>query len=142
MRGNNLVYSPKPIESGSNFEMLRDMVYLYSIYRKLKGEVKSPLRHSLCVLLTIYILHGYNKEVKTKAESILGVKRQAITSHNKDLRDAGYLVPDKMNSVINYLSPGLLKMKEYYTKCVEKGQDFVCFFAYTLTEGNEEGSIL
>lgn len=137
MKPTDIVYGSKPILVDSDFEMLRQMVYLYSVQRQIKGEVERPLRPKLTSLLVIYMLNGYNRDSKKKAQKMLNSKHYVITSLNKEVRDSGYLVADEMNTFVNYVCPALRKMVDYYNICKEEGKDFTYIYAFNVRQGSE-----
>jgi hypothetical protein len=134
MKPTDIVYSSKPILADSEFEMLRTMVYLYSVQRQIKGEVQRPLRPKLTTLLVLYMLEGYNRDAKKKAQKLLHAEHYVITSLNKEVRDLGYLIAEEMNTHANNLCPALVKMKEYYDICKSAGDGFTYLYAFNIKE--------
>lgn len=139
MKPTDMIYSSKPILADSDFEMLRNMVYLYSIQRQMKGDVQRPLRPKLTTLLVLYMLEGYTKESKRKAQTMLKAEHYVITSLNKEVRDSGYLIAEEMNTHINKVCPALAKMVEYYHICKSAGKDFTYLYAFNIKQ-DEQGS--
>ena len=136
MNKKTLLFKPSAIESSSDFEMLKSMIYLYSCHRKLSGRASTPLRSALLTLLALYVKFGYSKDTKVKAEKILGLETHAINSLNHQLRGAGYLEVDDNNTTINHLCKPLKTLGEYYKKSVDSQQDFI--FAFHLKFGENE----
>ena len=136
----DIIYNPPSVEVQTDFDKVKGMVTLYSLYRKLKGEVRGLLNDQLCTLLSIYVINGYSKEVKEKAAKIIGTKYHNITQLNKKLRDSGYIYPDTYNSNINFVCEPLAVLGGYYQTCTKEGKDFV--FAFTLSHKDEEGSLI
>lgn len=113
------MFSPRKIKVSDEFEVLRVMVFMYSSYRK-ASRPDDPkckvLRPKLIDLLCLYIMHGYNKETKEKANAVLELnKKEYLNSMNLELRKQGFLIQDKYNTRINHLNPALEKMKEYHS---------------------------
>lgn len=103
-----------PIKAKDEFEVLKNLLFLYSSSRNLKGLTQKKLRPKLVQLLSLYIKHGYSKATKDKAAKTLGVTKASINSMNLELRRGEYLIMDEWNTRINHLNPGLKKLADYY----------------------------
>lgn len=104
------------INSKNEFEVLENLVTLYSCYKNLAGVERKRLRYKLVTLLSIYIKYGYNKESKQKALEQLGVKRSNLNCLNSELRDGGFLIKSDMNTRDSFLHPELKELSDYYNR--------------------------
>lgn len=103
-----------PIKAKDEFEVLKNLLFLYSSFRNLKGLTQKKLRPKLVQLLSLYIKHGFSRATKDKAAKTLGVTKASINSMNLELRRGEYLIMDEWNSRINHLNPDLKKLADYY----------------------------
>ena len=103
-----------PIKAKDEFDVLKNLLFLYSSFRNLKGLTNKKLRPKLIQLLSLYIKHGFSRDTKTKAAKILGVTKASINSMNLELRRGDYLYKDVYNERINHLNPDLKKLSDYY----------------------------
>jgi hypothetical protein len=102
------------IKSKNEFQVLENLVTLYSCYRTLTGKKGKMLRSKLVTLLCIYIKHGYNSESKDIACRYLDLKKQNLNCLNSELRDGGFLIKNDMNNRESYLNEELQQLSDYY----------------------------
>lgn len=122
-----------PIKAKDEFEVLKNLLLLYSVFRGIKGLTTKKLRPKLVQLLSLYLKNGYNRETKDKAAKILGVTRASINSMNLELRRGEYLIMDEWNTRINHLNPELKKLSEYYVQ--NNSQSIFFLFDISVNEG-------
>lgn len=119
------VFKPNKIEAEDEFDLLCKMVYFVSCCRKLNGATKKILSEKMTYLLALYIKDGYSLKTKKKACDILGIKINAVNFMNSQLRTEGYLVMDKMNTNITYLSDLMSTLSSYYKNNEEGSHVFL-----------------
>lgn len=125
----------------SEFELMKQMVYLYSSFMVIKGHVRRPLKPRLVEVLAMYILLGYSKEVKREILRKCNLKNEAdLNCLNKELRDQNYLVKGKLNERNNELSESLKNLGLYHqaVKKLKPGSDLNMNFNFIFNQ-NEKG---
>ena len=106
-------FSPEVLVFDDELDKLRQLIILYSCHQKLNGKSSVIIRDKLVTLLALYLKNGYSRETKNFAANVLGVKTEAISSMNLEIRNLGLMYQDKYNSRINHLCEDLIVMKGY-----------------------------
>ena len=125
------IYQLPPIKAETDMEMVCDIIYFVSCYRKLKGFSTKVIRKKLVSLLALYVIHGFSDETKKKAAKVLGVGSRDINGYNHELRNQGLLIKDDNDEKKNYLNPMLQKIGEYYNQ--EPKNLFMFFLEFKVT---------
>lgn len=112
----NGVFSPVPVDYTDELDKFKKLVFLYSCHQKLTGRSTVIIRPKLITLLALYLQHGYTKDTRAFAASVLSVKPEAVNSMNLEIRNLGLLLKDKYNTRINHLSEDLIELKGYLNK--------------------------
>lgn len=121
------------IKSKNEFEVLQNLVTVYSCYKTISGEKPKMLRPKLVLLLSIYIKYGYNKESKNRACAMLDLKKIYLNCLNSELREGGFLIKGTMNVRDSYLNPELEQLSQYY----KTNGNNPTRMMFSLTAGNE-----
>jgi hypothetical protein len=120
------------IKSKNEFEVLQNLVTVYSCYKTITGWKHKMLRQKLVLLLSIYIKYGYSKDSKNRACEMLDLKKTNLNCLNSELRDGGFLIKGTMNVRDSFLNPELQELSDYY---MGKG-DLPTNILFTLSSGN------
>ena len=102
------------VKSKNEFEVLKNLITVYSCYKTMTGQKSKMLRSKLVTLLSIYIKYGYNSESKDYACELLGLKKTNLNCLNSELREGGFLIKSNMNTRDSYLNPELETLSNYY----------------------------
>lgn len=102
------------VKSKNEFEVLKNLITVYSCYKTMTGQKSKMLRSKLVTLLSIYIKYGYNSESKDYACSLLELKKTNLNCLNSELREGGFLIKSNMNTRDSYLNPELETLSNYY----------------------------
>lgn len=118
-------YKLSSIHSTSLLDLIGKMLSVYSAYFITSGKGTKPLRPQLIKILSVYVLHGYNKDAKRLATELCDFKDDMrIDGLNKELRDAGYIVKDPYNDRVNHLNPDLRPLGESLYPLHKKMHEF------------------
>ena len=102
------------VKSKNEFEVLKNLITVYSCYKTMTGQKSKMLRSKLVTLLSIYIKYGYNSESKDYACELLSLKKTNLNCLNSELREGGFLIKSNMNTRDSYLNPELETLSNYY----------------------------
>jgi len=102
------------IKSKNEFEVLKNLITVYSCYKTITGDKTKMLRAKLVTLLSIYIKKGYSKETKNYACKLLGLEKENLNCLNSELREGGFLIKSDMNTRVSFLNPELQSLSDYY----------------------------
>ncbi len=102
------------VKSKNEFEVLKNLITVYSCYKTMTGQKSKMLRSKLVTLLSIYIKYGYNSESKDYACNLLELKKTNLNCLNSELREGGFLIKSNMNTRDSYLNPELETLSNYY----------------------------
>lgn len=102
------------VKSKNEFEVLKNLITVYSCYKTMTGQKSKMLRSKLVTLLSIYIKYGYNSQSKDYACELLGLKKTNLNCLNSELREGGFLIKSNMNTRDSYLNPELETLSNYY----------------------------
>lgn len=102
------------VKSKNEFEVLKNLITVYSCYKTMTGQKSKMLRSKLVTLLSIYIKYGYNSESKDYACDLLGLKKTNLNCLNSELREGGFLIKSSMNTRDSYLNTELETLSNYY----------------------------
>lgn len=102
------------VKSKNEFEVLKNLITVYSCYKTMTGQKSKMLRSKLVTLLSIYIKYGYNSESKDYACNLLELKKTNLNCLNSELREGGFLIKSNMNTRDSYLNSELETLSNYY----------------------------
>jgi len=102
------------VKSKNEFEVLKNLITIYSCYKTMTGQKSKMLRSKLVTLLSIYIKYGYNSESKDYACDLLSLKKTNLNCLNSELREGGFLIKSSMNTRDSYLNTELETLSNYY----------------------------
>lgn len=102
------------VKSKNEFEVLKNLITVYSCYKTMTGQKAKMLRSKLVTLLSIYIKYGYNSQSKDYACELLSLKKTNLNCLNSELREGGFLIKSNMNTRDSYLNPELETLSNYY----------------------------
>lgn len=108
----------------SSLEFIQKIIDIYITLNDNKNKLLQREKEALAY----YIMYGYSQETVKDIETSLSkeVDGNYVRVINNALRKKQYLIKDERNKNKNYLSPDMLKIKEYYVE--NKGNMFMIQF--------------
>lgn len=108
----------------SSLEFIQKILDVYVVLNDNKNKLLQREKEAL----SYYIMYGYSQETVKDIETTLSkeVDGNYVRVINNALRKKQYLIKDERNKNKNYLSPDMLKIKEYYVE--NKGAMFMIQF--------------
>lgn len=108
----------------SSLEFIQKILDVYVVLNDNKNKLLQREKEALAY----YIMYGYSQETVKDIETTLSkeVDGNYVRVINNALRKKQYLIKDERNKNKNYLSPDMLKIKEYYVE--DKGAMFMIQF--------------
>lgn len=96
-----------------NLDLLRKVLILNATSTNI-NKGKNYLRPKLVDVLSFYILYDYSKDTKDLIMDSIGITSKNLNQINSELTRKQYLIRDKYNSRIKYLSEELKSLKKYF----------------------------
>lgn len=94
-------------------DLIQQVLLFYSLSRKIP-DVENKLRPKLIVVLSYYILNGYNEKTKEMIFN-LGINKLLLNQMNSELTRKKYLITDDKNLRKKHLAKDIEKLAEYFT---------------------------
>ncbi len=94
-------------------DLIQQVLLFYSLSRRIP-DVDCKLRPKLIVVLSYYILNGYNDETKEMIQN-LGINKLLLNQMNSELTRKKYLITDTKNLRKKHLAEDIKNLSEYFS---------------------------
>ncbi len=94
-------------------DLIQQVLLFYSLSRRI-SDVDCKLRPKLIVVLSYYILNGYNDQTKEMILD-LGMNKLLLNQMNSELTRKKYLITDTKNLRKKHLANDIKNLSEYFT---------------------------
>lgn len=101
-----------------DIEVLKRLVYLYSVSLVVRGKATVILRKQIIDLTALYIRDGYNRETKNMAAKVLRIKVNMVDQMNRELTISKILVEDEDGYSGKDLNPELKQLQSTYKNSI------------------------